>query len=163
MPKREVSGITESGFLPARCPYATQSTVTMHWRQLKALTQTKEIYTGFILHRYRVKLLRLTWHKTGHFRDILPRQSLGWVQKTRAQQLLRWATVPEQSGPKSGGLLCPFLWGELGAQLTMSPGPRPTFVPSGIPIHPAIWPQKALVEKWVGLLCPFPWRSWVPI
>ena len=23
----------------------------------------------------------------------------------------------------------------------MSPGPRPTSVPSGIPIHPTVWPQ----------------------
>ena len=36
---------------------------------------------------------------------------------TRAQQLLRWATVPEQSGPKSGGLLCLFPWG-MGPHLT---------------------------------------------
>jgi len=28
--------------------------------------------------------------------------------KTRVQQLLRWATVPEQSGPKCGGCCAPF-------------------------------------------------------
>jgi len=37
---------------------------------------------------------------------------------------------------------------------TMSPGPRPTSIPSGIPIHLAVWPQYTWAEKW-GLLCPF--------
>jgi len=33
-------------------------------------------------------------------------------------------------------------WGGAGSPSnTMSPGPRPTFVPSGILIHPAVWPQ----------------------
>ena len=53
---------------------------------------------------------------------------------------------------------------------TMSPGPRPTSLPSGILIHPAVWPQqtwssgytdasKACAHKFrsVGALCPFPW------
>jgi len=31
--------------------------------------------------------------------------------------------------------------GELGTHLTMWPAPRPTPVPSGILIHPAVWPQ----------------------
>jgi len=31
--------------------------------------------------------------------------------------------------------------GELGPHLTLSPGPMPTFVPSGILIHSVIWPQ----------------------
>jgi len=56
-------------------------------------------------------------------------------------------------GPKSGGLLCHlllfFFWGgELvpcaGAgslSNTMWPGPRPTSIPSGILIHPTVWPQ----------------------
>jgi len=30
----------------------------------------------------------------------------------------------------------------------MSPGPRPTSVPSGILIHPAVWPQKTCAENW---------------
>jgi len=29
---------------------------------------------------------------------------------------------------------------------TMSPGPRPTSVPSGILIHPAVWPQLTWAE-----------------
>ena len=41
---------------------------------------------------------------------------------------------------------------------TMSPGPRPTSVPSGILIHPALWPQQTWTENWGeprwGQLCP---------
>jgi len=36
---------------------------------------------------------------------------------------------------------------------TMWPGPRPTYVPSGILINPAIWPQQTWAEIWEGL-CP---------
>jgi len=34
---------------------------------------------------------------------------------------------------------------------TMWPGPRPTSVPSGILIHPAVWPQQTWAEKWGAL------------
>ena len=34
------------------------------------------------------------------------------------------------------------------ASNTVWPGPRPTFVPSGILIHPAIWPQYTWAEIW---------------
>jgi len=40
----------------------------------------------------------------------------------------------------AGGLLCHFLWG-LGSHLTLWPGPTPAFIPSGILIHAAVWPQ----------------------
>jgi len=62
---------------------------------------------------------------------------------TRAQQLLRWVTVPEQSGPKSGGCCAPFLWGggAGSSSNTMSAGPRYTSVASGILLHPTVWPQ----------------------
>ena len=33
---------------------------------------------------------------------------------------------------------------------TMSPGPRPTSVPSGILIHPAVWPQQTWAKNWGG-------------
>ena len=46
---------------------------------------------------------------------------------------------------------------------TKSPGPRPTSIPSGILIHPAIWPQQTWAEIW-GRLCPlFGEGSLVPI
>ena len=31
---------------------------------------------------------------------------------------------------------------------TKSPGPRHTSVPSGILVHPAVWPQRTLAENW---------------
>jgi len=31
---------------------------------------------------------------------------------------------------------------------TMSPGPRPTSLPSGILIYPAVWPQQTWAENW---------------
>ena len=35
-----------------------------------------------------------------------------------------------------------FVGGEAGSQSnTVWPGPRPTFVPSGVLIHPTVWPQ----------------------
>jgi len=45
---------------------------------------------------------------------------------------------------------------------TVRPGPRPTFVPNGILIHPALWSQQTRAENW-GRLCPFIGEgSWVP-
>jgi len=59
---------------------------------------------------------------------------------TRAQQLLKWATVwPQQTwaekwaGAAVGGTGS---WSN-----TTWPGPRPTSLPSGILIHPTVWPQ----------------------
>jgi len=49
------------------------------------------------------------------------------------------------------GLLCPspfFVGGAAGSPSnTMSRGPRPTFLPSGILIHPAVWPQQTWAEN----------------
>jgi len=45
--------------------------------------------------------------------------------------------------------------GELDTHVTQcnTQWPRPTFVPSGILIHPAAWPQQTWAENWG--LCPF--------
>ena len=46
--------------------------------------------------------------------------------------------------PKSEGgvaVTFPSVWGAGSPSNIMSPGPRPNAVPSGIPIHPAVWPQ----------------------
>jgi len=53
----------------------------------------------------------------------------------------------------------PFFWGggAGSASNTMwhgRPTTRPTFVPSGILIHPAVWPQRKWAKNWRGL-CPF--------
>ena len=52
-------------------------------------------------------------------------------------------------GPKRGGGCCvPFGRGAESPSNTMWHGPRPTSVPSGILIHPAVWPQQILAENW---------------
>ena len=54
----------------------------------------------------------------------------------------------------------PFWGGEAGSPSnTMSLGPRPTLVPSGILIHPAIWPQQVWGKNWWRGLCPFGGRE----
>jgi len=45
---------------------------------------------------------------------------------------------------------------------TMLPGPRTTIVPSGILIHPAVWPQQTWAENW-GLWPVLGRGIWVPI
>ena len=70
-------------------------------------------------------------------------------------QVPSWCIKPfghNRHGAKIGGL-CPF-WGN-GAgspSNTMSLGPRPTSLSSGILIHPAIWPQQIWAENW-GCSC----------
>jgi len=49
--------------------------------------------------------------------------------------------------------LCPFSGGTGSPSNTKSPVPRPTSIPSGILVHPAVWPQRTLAENWG--LCPF--------
>jgi len=53
-------------------------------------------------------------------------------------------------GRKFGkGALSPFWEGQLGPHLNpKSLGPRPSSIPSGIVIHPAIWPQQIWAENW---------------
>ena len=66
----------------------------------------------------------------------------------------RLATI--SMGQKVGGLLCSFPWGRAGSPSnTMWPGPRPTSVPSGILIHPNVWPHYTNVtnrqtDSWAG-------------
>jgi len=73
---------------------------------------------------------------------------------TRAQQLLKWATVwPQHTwAEKLGGSCCaPFHGGAGFPSNTMSPEPRPTSIPSGILIHPTIWPQyTSFTERQTG-------------
>jgi len=42
---------------------------------------------------------------------------------------------------EEGGLLCPFRGRAGSLSNTMWPGPRSTSVPSGVFIHPSVWPQ----------------------
>ena len=58
-----------------------------------------------------------------------------------------------RKGPKIGGL-CPFRGGEAGSPSdTKSPGLRPTSIPSGILMHPAVCDNKNGPKIWGGL-CP---------
>jgi len=69
--------------------------------------------------------------------------SLTTTNQTRPQQLLRWVTVwPQQICAEKWGAAVPLSVGGAGSPSeTMSPGPRPTSVSSGILIHPTVWPQ----------------------
>ena len=49
---------------------------------------------------------------------------------------------------KLGESECAFYLGIVGSHRTKSPGPRPTSIPSGILVHPAVWPQLTLAENW---------------
>jgi len=69
----------------------------------------------------------------------------------------RLATI--HVGRKLGGCCAPFRGGRWFPSNSMWPEPRPTSVPSGILIHPAVWPQQTWTENW-GLLCPFWGRGW---
>jgi len=58
-------------------------------------------------------------------------------------------------GPKIVcGCMVPFFLGVAGSPSnTKSTGPRPTSIPSGILVYPALCPQRTLAENWG--LCPF--------
>jgi len=92
--------------------------------QCSEVKKNQQVVNFVVCHIHKTYKFTLQCLKFSYFKTL---KSLF----TRAQQLLRWATVPEQSGPKSVGLLWPFL----------SPGPSPTSVPSGILIHQTVWPQ----------------------
>ena len=66
-------------------------------------------------------------------------------------QMASWYIQPfghNRHGPKIGGS-APFLGrGARSPYSTKSPGPRPTSIPSGILIHPTIWPQQIWAENW---------------
>jgi len=48
---------------------------------------------------------------------------------------------------RSGGCCAPFVGGELGPHLRLSPGPRPTAIPSGILIHPTVWQHTNITNR----------------
>jgi len=66
---------------------------------------------------------------------------------TRSHQLLRWGTMPQQWAKKWEGGCAPCVGGDGSPSITMSPGRRPTCVPSGILIHLAVWPQQTWAEQ----------------
>ena len=70
----------------------------------------------------------------------------------------RLATI--DIGQKFG--LCPLGRGRGGSPSNTWPGLRPTSLPSGILIHPAVSPQQAWAEDWKGRLCTFGERELDP-
>jgi len=63
-------------------------------------------------------------------------------------QVASWSIQPfghNRHGPKIGGVP---LWGAGSPCNAMWHGSRTTFVPSGILIHPAVWPQWTWAENW---------------
>jgi len=64
--------------------------------------------------------------------------------KWRLHPSSRLATI--DVGQKLGGVGVPFFWGS--SWNTKSPEPRPTSIPSGILVHPAVCPQRTMAENW---------------
>jgi len=88
-----------------------------------------------------LKLIRLLYN---HWKQVL---SSSWDGRTFVHK-------SDRHRPKIGGSA--FLFGGAGAGSpcnTISLGSRSTSIPSGILIHPAIWPQQICAENWG--LCPF--------
>jgi len=56
--------------------------------------------------------------------------------------------IIDMSQKKGGGCCAPFAGGAGFPSNTMWPGPRSTSLPSGVFIHPAIWPQQTWAENW---------------
>ena len=81
----------------------------------------------------------------------------GLGQELPSYQVASWSIQSfghNRRGPKIGGRGAVLLSGGSGPLSdTMSPGSRPTSVPSGVLIHPAVWPQHTWAENWG--LCPF--------
>ena len=68
--------------------------------------------------------------------------------KCRLHTSSRLATI-DMSQKLGAGSGCALLLGITGSSSnTKSPGPRPTSIPSGILVHPDVWPQRTLAEYW---------------
>ena len=84
----------------------------------------------------------------GELGPYLTQVSSAWAEsfhtKWRLHPSSRFATT--NMGPKLGAV--PLLGGAATPSNTTSSGPRPTSVPSGILVHPTIWPQRTLAEHW---------------
>jgi len=91
----------------------------------------------------------------GRARSPSNTNNVAWVGPTSIPSsiLIQPAIWPQQTwADKWEGLLCPLLGGGGSPSNTMSPGSRPTSLPSGI-LNPAVWPQ----QTWAKIcgLCPF--------
>ena len=121
---------------------------------IQALVVSKVDYCNSVLAGVSDTLLRRLQSVLNVGRDLLPYQ----VASRSIQPFGH-----NRRGPKIGGC-CTLFIGEAGSPSnTVLPGPRPTSLPSGVLIHPAVWPQQIWTENWGP--CPFFFGggSWVPI
>jgi len=99
--------------------------------------------------------------KIGHFRNVILANLLVSTEQVLSSSGDGRPFGHNRQGPKiGGGLWLPLLGGSGSPSNTVWSGPRPTFIPSGILIHPAIRSQQIWAENWG--LCPFG-GSWVLI
>jgi len=95
-----------------------------------------------------------TWNKCSAVAEMghrLATIDMGLSRALSSYQLVSWSIQ-----------LCPFRGDGAGSPSnTIWPEPSSTFVPTGILIHLAVWPQKTWAEN-CGVLCPFLGVSWIP-
>ena len=74
-----------------------------------------------------------------------PSNTLSPGPRPTSYQVVSWSIQPfghNRHGPKRGwGCCAPFGGGNWSPSNTLCPGPRPTTEPSGILIHPTVWPE----------------------
>jgi len=107
---------------------------------------------------------KLEWGSAPFGRSWAPSNTMWLGQRSVIlYQVAPWSVQPlehNRHGPKVGAAV-PLFWGARSPSNTVWPGPRPTHVPSGISIYPAVWPQKTWAEKWKSggnAVSPF-WRG----
>jgi len=103
-------------------------------------------------------LRKITWHYETNWSTapLKERQARSWRNNSKclasAEMGDRLATT--DMGQKLGGC-APFGSGGVGSPCnTMWPGPKPTFVQSGILIHRVVWTQQTWAKIWGWGLCP---------
>jgi len=86
----------------------------------------------------------------------------GWMPFLPPNQHCLSTEGYNRHGPKIGGCSAFFWGGETrSSSITMLLGSRPTFLPSGILIHSAIWPQQ--MGRTLGAVLLWGRGTWVPI
>ena len=114
---------------PTSTTTTTSLTGRFYFRSLEHYTVSQKnsapTLARYIHHRHHHHLVRTRQHNRNY--------TVQNTTATRAQHLLRWATVPEQSGLKSGG----------GAAVSISVGE------SWVPVqHNVVWDEAYLRTKW---------------
>ena len=140
--------VDQSTFFCGHCKLKTSK-----WQNLVHHLSTFDCYTArpcrakFAFHELPPPVFPLSENPPGHTFSAEP----SLVAKKFASSTITPVDIHESSLPYSswGSADVPLSVGalELGPHLTMWPQPRPTSVPSGILIHPAVWPQQTWAES----------------